>query len=127
MDRLLNVVTILSGALIVLVLGSLRRAHIRVEYSVSWLTAAVAMLVISQSQFVRDGLAELLGISEPPLAILFIAFSIFMLVFYRFSVIISTLKDSNIALAQRVAILQYKVDSLDEERKTKNEEKEPGR
>ena len=124
MERLLNVVTILSGALIVLVLVSLRRAHIRVEYSVSWMAAALAMLVISQSQFLLEWLSQVVGISEPPLAIMFIAFSIFLIVFYRFSVIISNLKDSNIALAQRVAILQYKLDSLyeDEEQQTANSE-----
>jgi len=122
MERLLNVVTILSGALIVLVLVSLRRAHIRVEYSVSWMAAALTMLVISQSQFLLEWLSEVVGISEPPLAIMFIAFSIFLIVFYRFSVIISNLKDSNIALAQRVAILQYKLDSLYEEQQTANSE-----
>jgi hypothetical protein len=118
MDRLLNVVAILSGALIVVVLTSLRRAHIRVEYSVSWLAAGIAMVVISQSTTLLDGISRLFGISEPPMAIMFIALSIFLIVFYRFSMIISELKDSNIALAQRVAILQYQVDSLHEERKT---------
>ena len=48
MERLLHVTTILSIVLLVLVLISVRRAHIRVEYSVSWLLAAVAMLVLSR-------------------------------------------------------------------------------
>ena len=111
-DRLLDVVMLLSGGLIVVVLASLRRAHIRVEYSVSWLGAAVTLLVLSRTEFVLSWLAGLLGIDDPPLAILFISFSVFLLVFYRFSVIMSELKDANIALAQRVAILQYHVESL---------------
>jgi len=114
MDRLLNVVTILSVALIVVVLASLRRAHIRSEYSISWLAAAVTMLVISQWQLLLDWLSSLVGIEQPPLAIMFIAFSVFLLVFYRFSVIISELKDANIALTQRVAILQYQVEHLNQ-------------
>ncbi len=122
MERLLNVVTILSGGLIVLVLASLRRAHIRVEYSVSWLAAAITMVIISQSTTLLDWISRLFGISEPPMAIMFIALSVFLLVFYRFSMIISQLKDSNIALAQRVAILQYQVNSLNEERKTTDED-----
>ena len=40
MDRLLNVTTGLSVILLVMILVSVRRAHIRVEYSVSWLLAA---------------------------------------------------------------------------------------
>ena len=57
MDRLLLAVTILSGALIVVVLATLRRAHIRVEYSVSWLVAAVTMLVLSRTEPLLDWLA----------------------------------------------------------------------
>ncbi len=117
MDRLLNVVTLLSAGLIVLVLASLRRAHIRVEYSVSWLGAAVTLLLLSRFEPLLNWLSGLLGIDDPPLAILFVAFSVFLLVFYRFSVMISELKDANIALAQRVAILQHRVESLDEEGK----------
>ena len=48
MDRLLNVTTGVSLVLLVIVLISVRRAHIRVEYSVSWLAAAVALLVLSR-------------------------------------------------------------------------------
>jgi hypothetical protein len=35
-------------------------------------------------------------------------------VLYRSSLLISDLKDANIALAQRVAILEYRLESLDE-------------
>ena len=47
MDRLLNALTVLSGLLLLLVLASVRRAHIRVEYSVSWLLAAAALLILN--------------------------------------------------------------------------------
>ena len=114
MDRLLNVVTLLSAGLIVVVLASLRRAHIRVEYSVSWLAAGVCLLVFSRAEGTLIWLAGVLGLAEPPLALLFISFSVFLLVFYRFSMIISELKDANIALTQRVAILQYELQSLHE-------------
>ena len=50
MDRLLNVTAGLSVLLLIVVLASVRRAHIRVEYSVSWLLAAAAMLVLSRKK-----------------------------------------------------------------------------
>ncbi|MCP5111695.1 MAG: DUF2304 domain-containing protein, partial [bacterium] len=111
-----------SGAMIVLVLASLRRAHIRVEYSVSWLGAAVTLLVLSRFEPLLGWLSGLLGIDHPPLAIVFVAFSVFLLVFYRFSVMISELKDANIALAQRVAILQYQIESIHGEGKAPGQE-----
>jgi hypothetical protein len=117
MDRLLNVVMLLSAGLIVLVLASLRRAHIRVEYSVSWLAAGLGLLVLSRAEGTLIWLARVLGVEEPPLALLFVSFSVFLLVFYRFSIIISELKDANIALAQRLAILQYEIESLHEKAK----------
>ena len=48
MDRLLNALAVLSLALILSVLISIRRAHIRVEYSVSWLLAALLLLGLSR-------------------------------------------------------------------------------
>ena len=112
MERLLNVMTAASVLLILLVLASLRRAHIRVEYSVSWLVAAVALLVVSRSPSLFDGAARFLGISYPPLALLVIIGGVFLLMFYRFSLVISKLRDDNIALAQRLAILEFHIQSL---------------
>ncbi len=110
MDRLLNVMTAVSVLLIVAVLASLRRAHIRVEYSVSWLVAGVALLMISRSHSLLDAAGNFLGTSSyPPLALLLIIGSVFLLMFYRFSLVISKLRDDNIALAQRLAILEYHV------------------
>ena len=114
MDRLLMVMTGLSVALLALVLVSVRRAHIRVEYSVSWLIAAALLLALSRFQGLLAWIAAWLGITDAPLALLMIAFSVFLMVFFRFSVIISHLKDNNIALAQRVAILEYHLRSMHE-------------
>ena len=98
--------------LLILVLGSLRRAHIRVEYSVSWLAAGVALLVLSRSRAFLETMARTMGVPNPPVALLMIAGAVFLLIFFRFSVIISHLRDDNIALAQRVAILEYRIQTL---------------
>lgn len=111
MDRLSNILSLFSLGLIVLVLASLRREHIRVEYSVSWLGAGVVLLGISRSPRLMDWLSDLLGIANAPLALLVAVSAVFLFVFYRFSVMVSHLKESNIALTQRVAILEYYVRS----------------
>ena len=112
MDRLLNAMTGLSVLVILLVLASVRRARIRVEYSVSWLIGAVALLVLSRSQNLLHSIAGLLGVTYPPLALILLVGCVFLVMFYRFSLIISQLKDDNIALAQRVAILEYHIRSF---------------
>ena len=94
MDRLPHVMTGFSILLIGLVLVSVRRAHIRVEYSVSWLAAAVALLILSQWRGLLDQIGSAMGIREAPLALLIVTGALFLLVLYRLSMMISGLKDS---------------------------------
>src|ERR1051325_10907616 len=117
MQSLLNVTTVLSALLLLLVLVSVRRAHIRVEYSVSWLLAAAVMLLLSRARFALDFVTRRAGIPDTPLTLFLIAGSVFLIMFYRFSVIISHLRDDNIALAQRVAILEYHIQSINADEK----------
>jgi hypothetical protein len=118
MDRLLNVTTVLSVILLLLILVSVRRAHIRVEYSVTWLVAAIAMLVLSRARPLLDTVRNLAGLPDSPLTLFLLGAGVFLLMFFRFSVIISHLRDDNIALAQRVAILEFHIQDL------KNHEKQ---
>jgi len=114
MDRLLNVVAGMSVLLIGLVFFAIRRAHIRVEYSVSWLSAALVMLVLSQWRWGLAQVADFLGVNNSPFALLLIILSLFLIVFFRFSVIISDLKDANIALTQKLAIIEYQLQHVQE-------------
>ena len=118
MDRMLNVMTVFSILLVGLVLASVRRAHIRVEYSVSWLAAALVLLIVSRWQGLLNRITAFVGVSEAPLALLMTAGAVFVIVLYRLSMMISHLKDSNIALVQQVAILEFRLECLDEKTKT---------
>jgi hypothetical protein len=113
MERLLNVTTVVAIILLLLVLFSIRRSHIRVEYSVSWLAAAVGLLVLSRLPFAMQYAAEHIGLgSDPPLALFLTAAAVFLIMFFRYSIIVSGLRDNNIALAQRVAILEFHIGQL---------------
>lgn len=114
MDRLLSIIAAFSILLIIVVLFNIRRAHIRVEYSVSWLGAAIVLLILSQSPWLLGQFAHLIGLNNPPISLLLIVGALFLVVFFRFSVVISDLKDANIALTQKVAILEYQVNALHE-------------
>ena len=107
MDRLLNVTTAVSALLLLIVLFSVRRAHIRVEYSVSWLVAALAMLVLSRSRPLLDLIRNWMGLPDSPLALFLLAGAVALIMFFRFSIVVSHLRDDNVALAQRVAMLEF--------------------
>jgi hypothetical protein len=114
MDRLLSIIAGFSILLIGVVLFNIRRAHIRVEYSVSWLGAAIVLLVLSQSPWLLGQFAHVIGLNNLPVSLLLIVGALFLVVFFRFSVIMSDLKDANIALTQKVAILEYQINALHE-------------
>jgi hypothetical protein len=114
MERLLDTVTILSVVLMLAVLFSVRRSHIRVEYSVSWLAASVILLLLSRSRPLLNWISDTLGLTYPPLALLLLVSCVFVAVIYRLSVVISDLKDANIAIAQRLAIVEFQLQNRNE-------------
>jgi hypothetical protein len=114
MDRLFDVVAIFSLVLIIWVLSSVRRAHIRVEYSVSWLLAGTVLFILAGWRTLDDRIAAALGIPDSFIALAMIAGAAFLVVLYRLSLRISGLKDSSITLAQQVAILEFRLEALNE-------------
>ena len=120
MDRLLGAMTVASLLLIGLVLASVRREHIRVEYSISWLVAGLALLVLSLWKGLDQKIALALKIPDLAVALLTICGVVFLGVLFAFSLRLSQLKDSSIKLAQRVAILEYRLESLAAESASNN-------
>jgi hypothetical protein len=115
MIELFDILTVLSVLLLLVVLRAIRREHIRVEYSVSWLGAALALLLLSRSGPWLNAAAARIGIHDPALLLLALILIVFLGVFYRFSRIVSELKDMNITLTQRVAILEFLLKETDEQ------------
>jgi hypothetical protein len=114
MSRLLLFTSAISVLLFLLVLFSVRRSHIRAEYSVGWLIAAGALFLLSRSSWLLDRSASLLHIQEPPVVLLLGLFGVFLLLFFWASILISRLRDDTIALVQRIAILEYHVEHLNQ-------------
>ena len=78
--------------------------------------AAVMVFLLSRNSALLQWVASLIGIDQPSVALLLIVLCVFLVVFYRFSLRISDLKDANIELSQKIAILEFKVHSLHEDR-----------
>jgi len=112
MQTLLWWTSVISVVLIVMVLIALRRAHIRVEYSVTWLIACVALFVLSRSETLLGWIASALGLGFAPTVLMLVAGLIFVVMFFWTCMVLSQLRDDNIALAQRVAILEFHLNRL---------------
>lgn len=120
MERLFDILAILGIVLIFIVMRSLRREHIRVEHSVSWLGASITLLVLSRSHRLLSQAAAYIGLQNEAAPLVLGILAVFLGVFYRFSRIVSGLKDMNITLTQRVAILEYKLHQKNEEQQAKS-------
>lgn len=112
MYPLLNLLTVASVVLLFVVLRGVRRRHVRVEYSVSWLAAALVLFAISRMPGFLAAAAAWSGINDSSITFLLLVLIVFLAVFYRTSGLISDLKDMNIALTQRVAILEFQLERL---------------
>jgi hypothetical protein len=113
MDRTV-VVSISAGLVLLLtVLEMVRRRRLREEYSLLWLTTAIAVLVLAGSRELLAGLSALLGIHYPPSALMVIGFGFLTLTTLHYSSVVSRLSDENKNLAQELAILRWQVGSLE--------------
>lgn len=118
MERLFDILAVFGIVLIVVVLRSLRRERIRVEHSVSWLLAGVAVLLLSRFQRGLSWLSETLGLGSAAILVAVLVGIVFASVLYRLSRAVSELKDMNITLTQRQAMLEFEL-------RTRNENANP--
>jgi hypothetical protein len=89
-------------------LVSLRREHIRAEYSVSWLVVGVVLTTLAALPKVLDRVALAFGAS-PDTFLLIAGGTLIATLVFEISRVVSRLRDENVMLAQRVAILEYRI------------------
>ena len=102
---------IASLVLIGIIFELIRSRRLRERYALLWLLTGVVLLVLSAWRGGLNTIARWVGVSTYPPAILFAVASLFILaVLLHYSTVISKLSDQNSLLAQRVALLEEKLD-----------------
>ena len=109
MERVRIATTIFCVLLLFQIVRAVRREHIRVEISMGWFAAAVLLLALGVSDTALAWVSELLGVRDPSFVLLLVAGLLFLFTFFRFSVEVSSLKDHNIVLAQKLGLLEWEV------------------
>jgi hypothetical protein len=122
MERIRIVVAVLSILLIAQIVRSVRREHIRVEYSMTWLAAALLLLILSLSDTAMRLLSRLAGVTDTSLVLIVLAGVLFVFTFFRYSLVVSSLKDHTIQLAQKVGMLEWEVERLSKESQERDTE-----
>jgi hypothetical protein len=99
----------ISAGMLLLILELVRRKRLMERYALLWLVSTLLLLVLSIWSGLLSSLASALGISYPPSALFAVAFGVVLILLVHFSLAVSRLSDQNKVLAQRLGILQRRV------------------
>jgi hypothetical protein len=103
--------SIASVILLLIVLELIRSRRLRERYALLWLLTGVVLLALSLWRGGLNIIAGWVGVETYPPAILFAVAALFILaVLLHYSTVISKLSDQNSILAQRLALLEARVD-----------------
>lgn len=109
--------TIASLLLLLVVLELIRGRRLKERYALLWLVTGVVLLVLSAWRGGLNTIADWLGVSTYPPAILFAVATLFVIiVLLHYSTVLSELDDENTVLAQRLALLEADVEQMRAER-----------
>lgn len=110
-------IQIVAGAVAVFLLGIVldlvRRRRLLERYALLWMLASFVLLGLAVWRDVLDRVAATLGVAYPPNALFVIALGFVLLLLLHFSVAVSRLSDQGKILAQRVALLEYRLRRAD--------------
>jgi hypothetical protein len=116
-----NDLTLQRGLAIAVTLGLLlfvfelvRRKHLSERYAILWLLAATTLFVLAAWKGLLTTLSNDVGISYPPSALFAVAIGLIVVLLMYFSLVVSRLSDQNKILAQRLALLQRRVEESEE-------------
>jgi hypothetical protein len=108
-DRIQIVSIVAAILLLVVILELVRRRRLLERYALVWLGSGVVILCLAVWRNALTHLASTLGISYPPNALFVIAFGFVLVLLLHFSLAVSRLTDQSKVLAQRLALLEARV------------------
>lgn len=113
--RIQVVSAVAAAGLLIVVLEAVRRRRLLERYALLWLLSAIVLLVLAVWRNLLEVLARSVGIASPPNALFFVAFAFVLVLLLHFSLAVSRLTDQTKVLAQRLALLEERVDRQPDE------------
>ena len=108
--RVSIVAALAALGLLLVVFEFIRRRRLQERYALLWILTGVVVLVLALWREALGGLAELVGIAYPPSALFVLASVFILLVLLDYSTVISKLSNQNRILAQRIALLENRLE-----------------
>jgi hypothetical protein len=116
METRIQLVAILAtAALFLVVFEAVRRRRLMERYALLWLFCTAVLLGLAVWKNALEEFASAVGIYYAPSALFAIALGFISVLLLHFSLVISRLADQAKVLAQRVSLLQQRVEQLEAE------------
>ena len=96
-----------------LVFELVRRRRLMERYALLWLFSTIGLLCLAVWKGLLEEVAAAIGIYYAPSALFAVAFGCILMMLLHFSLVISRLSDQTKLLAQRLSLLQQRVDELE--------------
>jgi len=109
---------IVTGGMFAVIFELLRRKRLMERYALLWLFASAVLLALAVWKGLLTTIAHAIGIYYPPSALFVIAFGFILVMLLHFSLVISRLADQNKVLAQRLGLLQQRLDEREAQEAT---------
>jgi hypothetical protein len=101
---------IAAAILLVTVFELMRSRRLQERYALLWLLAGLAVFVLAVWRGLLGWAADVTGIAYPPSALFVLASFFITLVLLHYSTVISKLSEQNTILAQRLALLESRLE-----------------
>ena len=113
--RIQIVAIVVTSGLFGVVFELVRRRQLMERYALLWMFSAVVLLALAIWKGLLESIARAIGIFYAPSAIFVIAFGFVLLLLLHFSLVISRLSDQNKILAQKLGLLERRMDAVHDE------------
>ncbi|MGH3030469.1 MAG: DUF2304 domain-containing protein [Gaiellaceae bacterium] len=109
----ISVIAAVAAALLLLtILFLIRSRRLQARYAVLWVLTGGSLLVLAVWRDLLGKVSGLLGIAYPPSALFVLAAVFVLVVLLHYSTVVSRLADENRQLAQRLALLQARLEEV---------------
>jgi hypothetical protein len=113
--RVSIVAAIAALVLLVVIFELIRSRRLQERYALLWLLTGLVIFVLAAWRGLLGWLSGLVGIAYPPSALFVLASFFVLVVLLHYSTVISKLSDENRIMAQRLAILEQRLRSNDDD------------
>jgi len=122
----MQVVAIVAAAgLFVIVFELVRRRRLMERYALLWLISTTLLLALAAWRGLLEQVSTAIGIYYAPSALFVVALGFILVLLLHFSLVISRLADQNKVLAQKLSLMQQRVERLESAQADAEQAREP--